>query len=179
VSPTDCPLGQGCNNDPSHPRCTAQCKQNADCPLNAVCNNGACASTFGGCAQACQATAACGLGASCSANGCCVGGAAADFKAICTPACTLSVAGGCLVFAGADCSVGGQTVCTAHYPASAGTVCKPFGTGTYCVGNLQFKTCASDADCPYKGFRCSGLGGPSSVCWPSEPAAVDACFAAH
>jgi hypothetical protein len=176
VSPTDCPLGQGCNNDPSHPRCTPACIKNVDCPLNAVCNNGACAGSFGGCAQACQATAACGLGASCSVNGCCVGGAAADFKALCPKGCAANLSTGCNVIAGAECSSGGQVLCDARYKNAGSTVCTPYGTGRYCVANLQFKLCNSDADCPYKGFRCSAIGGPS-VCWPSENSATDACLA--
>jgi hypothetical protein len=177
VSPTDCPLGQGCNDEPSHPRCTPACKQNQDCPLNAVCHSGACASSFGGCAQACQTNAACALGSSCSANGCCVGGAAADFKALCPKGCTpANLATGCLAFAGADCSSGGQTVCDARYKNASSTACKPFGAGTYCVANVQLKLCSTDADCPYKGFRCSALGGPN-VCWPYESSAVDACLA--
>ncbi len=179
VSPSDCPLGQGCNLDPSHPRCTPQCKRSTDCPLNAVCNGGACVSAFGGCTQACQATAACALGAQCSSNGCCVGGSNNDFKVgLCPKGCVASLPNGCLPFAAADCLAGGQTVCDGKYLPASSTVCKAFGTGTYCVANIQLKLCSSDADCPYKGFRCSALGGPN-VCWPYENAAVDACFAAH
>jgi hypothetical protein len=179
VKASDCPLGQGCNNDPSHPRCTAQCGQSADCPLNAVCNSGACVSTFASCAQACQATPACAVGASCSSNGCCVGGAVADFKALCPKGCALSVPGNCYAVPGADCSSGGQQLCDARYLPVGSTTCKAFGTGIYCVADLQFKACSGDADCPYKGFHCAALGGAQPLCLPYEAPAVDACLAAH
>ena len=178
VSPTDCPLGQGCNNDPQHPRCTPSCAQNSDCPLNAVCNAGACRSSFGGCTQACQATAACAVGASCSPNGCCVGGAYVDFSALCAKGCT-SGAAGCFPIFPIDCS-GGQNVCDVAYPPAGTTHCDTANTRR-CQIQLQFKPCANEAACPYKGFRCLPFPSSSSpnYCLPFEDAAVTACIVAH
>jgi hypothetical protein len=177
VTPTDCPLGQGCNNDPSHPRCSPSCLQNSDCALNSVCQSGACASSFGSCIQACQATAACTIGQACSSAGCCTGGANADFLSLCPHGCTANVANNCFSVAGKACV--SQNDCNLAFP-NGGTTCKPFGATNECVGTLGFKPCTGDSDCPYKGFRCQAFAGSATaLCLPYEAAAVAACFLAH
>ena len=178
VLPGDCPLGQGCNNDPSHPRCTPSCQQNSDCPLNAVCNAGACKSAFGGCNQACQATAACAVGAACSTNGCCAGGTYADFSSLCGKGCTVG-APGCFPIYPLEC-LGGQNVCDLAYPPAGTTHCDT-GNTKRCVINLSFKTCTGDASCPYKGFLCRPFPSNNSptYCLPVEDAAQTACIIAH
>jgi len=170
VLPTDCPIGQGCNNDPSHPRCTTGCQANSDCPLNQICSNGACVGSISGCAQTCQATAVCPLAATCSANQCCV---AASLAQICTnDKCTGNTSTGCLELFG--------HVCTSLADCSdlPNTSCVPISGGTYCGGTLQLQNCTSASDCPYKGFTCTSFGGTSLFCTPTG-AAIDSCFAGH
>lgn len=167
VSASDCPIGQGCNNDPSHPGCTAGCQVNSDCPLNQICSGGACASTASGCAQVCQTTAVCPIGASCSSSDCCVSGSFAQLCA--NNKCTENLSTGCLVMYGHGCAM------TADCADLPNTLCKAVaGSGNYCAADLQLHACGSAADCPFKGFSCTSFG-TTSFCTPNG-AAVSACF---
>lgn len=172
---TDCPLGQGCNNDPSHPRCASGCTQNTDCALNTICDQGACKSTFGSCAQACQNTAACPIGSVCSAQFCCV---AQDLAQLCpntkkTPNC---VTNDYYVYL-STCASNAQ--CDAAYGAGA-TTCQPASGANYCRTSLTLKACTGAADCPAKGFRCRDFAcGGSKVCFPEETPAAQACVMGH
>ncbi len=169
VSATDCPIGEGCNDDPNHPRCTTGCGANSDCPLNQICASGACVSTSGSCSQVCQATAVCALGAECSAQSCCV---SANFSALCNNnKCGANLNTGCIALYGHSCS---NTNDCADLP---NTTCQAVAGGTYCGGTLQLQTCSGAGDCPYKGFSCTGFGGPM-FCTPSD-AAVTACYEGH
>ncbi|MBS2022729.1 MAG: hypothetical protein JST92_09985 [Deltaproteobacteria bacterium] len=175
---TDCPLAQGCNNDPQHPRCNGGCTQNSDCPLNTVCNAGACVSTFGGCSQACQSTAVCPVGSYCSSSNCCV---ATALSSVCAPGCTASVQNNCYSVYIRPCN--NTNECTnpapsTGLPALPGTTCVAAAGSTYCRGTVQVKPCTGASDCLGKGFVCSSYGnGP--VCFPFETPAEAACIMGH
>ncbi len=171
VNPTDCPIGEGCNNDPSHPKCIAGCQSNRDCPLNQICNNAACASSVTACPQVCQSTAVCPIGASCSANNCCV---SASFSSVCNNThCSLSLGTGCLEQFGHSCN---STNDCSDLP---NTTCVPVSGSTYCAGTLQLQACTDNSQCPFKGFSCVSYGTGNSYCSPFENAAITACFQGH
>jgi hypothetical protein len=185
VSASDCPLGEGCNAaDPNHPRCAAGCTQNGDCPLNTVCSGGACVSTTASCTtQACQDTSVCAIGANCI-NNCCV---AANLATLCpeagvcgscpsaSPWCTVKCASACFPMNLGPCNVPAD--CAGKYPPAADVVCN---TAVHqCQVWSHLVGCATDSDCPQKGFRCTsasqlGCTG-SSLCFPIEQAAQVAC----
>ena len=174
TQPTDCPIAQGCNNDPQHPHCTPTCSKNNDCPLNSVCDQGACKSSLGSCPQTCQATEACAIGSGCSSNGCCVAG---NLDQLCHKGCTASTATNCFYVPGKACN--NQNDCNVAFPG-AGTACQPWGGTNMCVGTLGFKACSGDTDCSYKGFHCQFFAGSATtICLAVEDAAVTACYVGH
>jgi Cys-rich repeat protein len=184
VTASDCPLGQGCNNDPAHPRCSSGCTQNQDCPLNTVCASGACVGTTASCtSQACQTTAACPIGAIC-VNNCCV---AANLVVACgqspCSACTAangcpSCTGNCFPLTLAPCST--LNDCTSMFPTVAGIVC----SSGQCRVPAHLQNCTGDADCSMKGFRCLPASyiactASGNICYPYETAAQVACAVGH
>jgi hypothetical protein len=189
VSASDCPLTQGCSTaDPNHPRCSPGCQQNLDCPLNTICSSGSCVSTTTSCTtQACQNTAACSVGSSCASN-CCV---AANLATVCAPGgvCGSCPASGCVINCANNCfpmSLGACNVLAdcqnKGFPSNV--VCNP--AQHQCQVDSHLQPCASDADCPMKGFRCIPLDGRSlpctgtgGVCFPYEQAAQVACGLGH
>jgi len=171
VQPTDCPIGQGCNNDPSHPACVAGCQVNSDCPLNEICSNAACVSAIVGCSQVCQTTSVCAIGAQCSQSNCCV---SANFNSVCANnKCSVNLSTGCLEQYGHSCN--NLNDC-ADLP---NTTCQAVAGSTYCAGTLQLQPCTDDSQCPFKGFSCVAYGATESYCSPFENAAIAACFQGH
>lgn len=187
---SDCPLGESCNLDPSHPSCQPSCTQNVDCALNTVCSGGACVSTTAACStQTCQDTSVCPIGSTCI-NNCCV---ASNLATICPPGgsgqvCGSCPAGGCTDSASncaANCLLVNLSACTVPadcagkgYPANV--VCST--VFNKCEVLIHVQSCSSDADCPMKGFKClQGSLNPcgTSVCYPIEVSAGVACAEGH
>ena len=192
VTNADCPLGSGCNTVvAAHPRCAPGCTQNTDCPLNTICAGGACVSTTASCSsQTCQDTAVCSVGGTC-VNNCCV---EANLPVTCGPgtcaACTTG--SGCQQNCASNCfplylgsCPNGLNDCTSRFGAVPGLVCYgPSNTVPQCQVDAHLQSCASDADCPMKGFKCLpslqlGCGGGGNLCFPSEQAAQVACAVGH
>jgi hypothetical protein len=174
VNATDCPLGQSCNGDSSHPRCVASCTLDADCPLNQICAAGGCSPTCSSGAQACQTTSVCGIGQSCTASGaqrCCLVQSPAQLCAKCASAADP----GCAPvkpqpqFA-CDPRTAGQ--CDTAFPAG-GTVCD--ASLGQCVAYLKVLTVSSAQACSPKGFRWN----PDGTCSPWDKAAFVGCATGH